>query len=233
MSSSLTGQFPFYRPRRLRRSPALRRLVAETRLSVEQLVLPMFVRAGRKVRRAVEAMPGVFQLSPDELTREASQAWALGLPAVLLFGIPDRKDPKGSGAYNRNGIVQQAVRLLKKEVAFCDACAERQLVYVAFFARLLPMISFGLVSYGAGLTRIPTRAFALSTLLGMIPLTLIVTYLGGNIVSFNGTSLVFGAILVASFFLVPIWIKRKNPWGLYERLEGTPRDQKKPEPACQ
>jgi porphobilinogen synthase len=94
----------------------LRRLVAETHLSAAQLVLPLFVRAGRKLRRPIAAMPGVFQLSPDELVREAARAHALGVPAVLLFGIPDRKDAKASGAYAQNGIVQQAVRLLKKEL---------------------------------------------------------------------------------------------------------------------
>src|SRR2546425_2818601 len=116
MALSLTGQFPAYRPRRLRQSPALRRLVAETRLSAEQLVLPLFVRNGRKLRRPIAAMPGVFQLSPDELIREASRAHHLGVPAVLLFGIPETKDAKASGAYAANGIVQQAVRLLKKEL---------------------------------------------------------------------------------------------------------------------
>jgi porphobilinogen synthase len=116
MSPHLTGQFPSYRPRRLRQSPALRRLVAETRLSVDQLVLPLFVRAGRKLRRPVEAMPGVFQLSPDELLRDVTAAHESGVPAVLLFGIPDRKDEKASGACARNGIVQQAVRLLKREL---------------------------------------------------------------------------------------------------------------------
>ena len=110
------GQFPNYRPRRLRQSPALRRLVCETRLSVEQLVLPLFVRSGKKLRHPIAAMPGVFQFSPDELLREAARAHALGVPAVLLFGIPDKKDDKASGAYARNGIVQQAVRLLKKEL---------------------------------------------------------------------------------------------------------------------
>ena len=108
--------FPVYRPRRLRQSPALRRLVAETRLSVEQLVLPLFARAGKKLRRPIEAMPGVFQFSPDELVREAARAHALGVPAVLLFGIPDQKDGKASGAYAKNGIVQQTVRLLKQEL---------------------------------------------------------------------------------------------------------------------
>jgi porphobilinogen synthase len=116
MNSRAVGQFPAYRPRRLRQSPALRRLVAETRLSVEQLVLPLFVRGGKKLRREIKALPGVFQFSTDELLREAERAHALGVPAVLIFGIPDRKDAKASGAYATNGIVQQAVRLLKKEL---------------------------------------------------------------------------------------------------------------------
>ena len=116
MSLQPVGQFPAYRPRRLRQSPALRALVRETQLNVAQLVLPLFARAGRKLRRPIAAMPGVFQLSPDELLREATRAHDLGVPAVLLFGIPDRKDAKASGAYANNGIVQQAVRLLKKEL---------------------------------------------------------------------------------------------------------------------
>lgn len=94
----------------------MRRLVSETQLNVSQLVLPLFVRSGRKTRRAIDAMPGVFQLSPDELVREATRAFEIGVPAVLLFGIPAHKDVRASGAYARNGIVQQAVRLLKKEV---------------------------------------------------------------------------------------------------------------------
>ena len=116
MSLYPVGQFPAYRPRRLRQSPALRQLVRETLLHVGQLVLPLFVRNGRKLRRPIAAMPGVFQLSPDELLREAARAHELGVPAVLLFGIPDRKDARASGAYAANGIVQQAVRLLKKEL---------------------------------------------------------------------------------------------------------------------
>ena len=108
--------FPVVRPRRLRTSPALRRLVAETSLNVSQLVLPLFARSGKKLRRPVNAMPGVFQLSPDEIVREATAAHALGIPAVLLFGIPDKKDAKASGAYAKNGIVQQVTRLLKNEL---------------------------------------------------------------------------------------------------------------------
>jgi porphobilinogen synthase len=116
MSFQFAGQFPAHRPRRLRQSAALRRLVSETQLSVSHLVLPLFVRSGRKLRKPIEAMPGVFQLSPDELLREAVAAHAVGVPAVLLFGIPDKKDERASSAYARNGIVQQAVRLLKKEL---------------------------------------------------------------------------------------------------------------------
>jgi len=108
--------FPVVRPRRLRESAALRRLVSETSLNVSQLVLPLFARAGKRLRREIGAMPGVFQLSPDELVREATKAHELGVPAVLLFGIPDKKDAKASGAYAKNGIVQQATRLLKKEL---------------------------------------------------------------------------------------------------------------------
>jgi porphobilinogen synthase len=116
MSKIATGPFPTYRPRRLRQSAALRRLVAETHLSASQLVYPLFARSGRRVRKPIGAMPGVFQLSLDELLKDAQAAHELGVPAVLLFGIPDRKDTQASGAYARNGIVQQAVRLLKKEL---------------------------------------------------------------------------------------------------------------------
>jgi porphobilinogen synthase len=116
MNFHSVGEFPAYRPRRLRQSAVLRRLVSETRLDAGQLVLPLFVRSGRKVRRPIGAMPGVFQLSPDELLREATEAHKSGVAAVLLFGIPDKKDAKASGAYAVNGIVQQAVRLLKKEL---------------------------------------------------------------------------------------------------------------------
>jgi porphobilinogen synthase len=116
MSLNFAGQFPIHRPRRLRQSPALRALVRENRLHVEQLVLPLFVRSGRKVRQPIQSMPGVFQLSPDELLKAAAQAQAAGVPAVLLFGIPDGKDVTAKGAYARDGIVQKAVRVLKKEL---------------------------------------------------------------------------------------------------------------------
>ena len=91
-------------------------MVQETRLSVQQLVLPLFVRPGNKLRNPIGSMPGVFQLSPDELVREATAAHELGVPAVLLFGIPARKDERASDAYAARGIVQTAVRLLKREL---------------------------------------------------------------------------------------------------------------------
>jgi len=85
-------------------------------LNTGQLVLPLFARSGRRLRRPIAAMPGVFQLSTDELLREAARAHKTGVPAVILFGIPDRKDARASGAYAARGVVQQAVRLLKREL---------------------------------------------------------------------------------------------------------------------
>jgi porphobilinogen synthase len=91
-------------------------MVSETRLDAAHLVLPFFARGGRKLRQPIGAMPGVFQLSPDELLQDAQSAFEAGVPAVLLFGIPDKKDARASGAYAANGIVQQTVRLLKNEL---------------------------------------------------------------------------------------------------------------------
>ncbi|HLH52133.1 MAG TPA: porphobilinogen synthase [Verrucomicrobiae bacterium] len=116
MSMHPVAPFPGSRPRRLRQSIALRRFVSETQLSSSQLVLPLFVRAGRRVRRAINAMPGVCQLSVDELVKESTRAFEAGVPAVLLFGIPETKDLRASGAYAARGLVQQAVRALKKEL---------------------------------------------------------------------------------------------------------------------
>ena len=109
-------QYPVYRPRRLRRTEPLRRLVRETSLRASQLVLPLFVRSGTKVRRPIESMPGVFQTSLDELLIDARIAAHAGIGGVILFGIPDRKDAVGSEAWNDEAPVQQAVRALKREV---------------------------------------------------------------------------------------------------------------------
>jgi porphobilinogen synthase len=102
--------------RRLRRSEALRRLVAETRLSVESLVYPLFVCPGEGVRKEIASMPGVANLSVDQLVEECREAHQLGIPAVILFGLPESKDELGSGAYAEDGIVQRAVRALKHEL---------------------------------------------------------------------------------------------------------------------
>ena len=118
--------FPSYRPRRLRRTESLRRLVRETQLGPAQLVQPLFVRSGRGVRQPVGSMPGVCQTSVDEMLRDARQAERLGIGGVLLFGIPDVKDAVGSSAWDDHGPVQGAVRALKREtprlVVITDVC---------------------------------------------------------------------------------------------------------------
>jgi porphobilinogen synthase len=107
---------PFRRFRRTRMTEALRSMVRETELSVNDFIYPLFVVPGTKFRREIVSMPGVFQLSVDELVRECVDVKALGVPAVILFGIPEHKDVVGSGAYDEHGIVQTAIRALKKEV---------------------------------------------------------------------------------------------------------------------
>src|SRR5438128_6033649 len=110
------SQFPIRRMRRLRRTPALRRLVQETHLVPSQLVWPLFVMHGEGVRREVELLPGVFKTSVDELVKDAERAGRLGLGGVILFGLPAAKDPTGSEAHDEQGIVQQAIRAVKRAV---------------------------------------------------------------------------------------------------------------------
>src|SRR6266581_5061807 len=111
-----SAQFPIRRMRRLRRTAALRRLVAETHVVPSQLVWPQFVVHGEGVRRPIAALPGVAQLSVDELVQEAERAASLGLGGIILFGIPATKDATGSEAYDDQGIVQQAIRAVKRAV---------------------------------------------------------------------------------------------------------------------
>ena len=108
--------FPLYRPRRLRESPLLRKMVRETRLGVQDLVYPLFAVHGRGVREPIASMPGQFRLSVDELLKECKDAASMGIPAVLLFGLPAEKDPRGSEAYAEDGIIQQAVRAVKETI---------------------------------------------------------------------------------------------------------------------
>jgi porphobilinogen synthase len=107
---------PLYRPRRLRESPLIRRMVRETRLTAENLILPCFAVHGRGVREPIGSMPGVARLSLDELAKEAKDAASMGIPAILLFGVPATKDPRGSEAYADDGIVQQAARMVKETI---------------------------------------------------------------------------------------------------------------------
>ncbi len=108
--------FPVHRPRRLRSSEAIRRLVRETHLSASQLILPLFVCPGEGVRKEIGSMPGHAQLSIDNLVREGEQCKSLGLGGVILFGIPEKKDELASGAYAADGITQRAIRALKRSV---------------------------------------------------------------------------------------------------------------------
>src|SRR5271156_479795 len=108
--------FPVTRLRRLRQSEQLRSMVRETRLSPASLVYPMFVCPGEGVRKEVRSMPGVYNLSVDEAVKEARQTHSLGVPAVILFGLPEKKDDVATGAWADDGIVQQAARAMKREV---------------------------------------------------------------------------------------------------------------------
>jgi porphobilinogen synthase len=114
------------RPRRLRRSPALRNLVRETKLSAHDFVLPLFVSEKVEKRRPIASMPGVFQFSVREAVEEAQRAHDAGLQAVLLFGVPDKKDEQANGAYAENGIVQKTLRAIKSKcrelVTITDVC---------------------------------------------------------------------------------------------------------------
>jgi porphobilinogen synthase len=121
--------YPEHRPRRLRRSEGIRRMVRETKLSVDDLIYPLFAAAGKGIRKEIGSMPGVFQLSVENLVKEVREVRDLGIPAILLFGIPARKDPVGSDACSDNGIIQTAVRAIKDavpdiqvitDVCFCE-----------------------------------------------------------------------------------------------------------------
>jgi porphobilinogen synthase len=108
--------FPIHRPRRLRRSSVLRDMVRETTLAPSDFIYPLFVVEGRDIRRPIASMPGIFNLSLEHAVAEAEQAKKLGVPSVILFGIPDHKDAKGTQGYARDGIVQRAIRAIKEKV---------------------------------------------------------------------------------------------------------------------
>jgi len=118
--------FPIHRPRRLRRTERLRGLVRETRLSASGLVYPMFACPGNKVRTEVSSMPGVFQQSPDQIVEECREVAGLGIPAVILFGLPEKKDETGSEAASPTGAVQRSIEAIRKAkldlVVITDVC---------------------------------------------------------------------------------------------------------------
>ena len=108
--------FPANRPRRLRKNENFRRMIRETRLSVDDLVYPLFVTGGKNVKKPISAMPGNYQMSVDQIIREVKATRELGIPAILIFGLPAKKDERGSGAYARDGIIQRAVSEIKEKV---------------------------------------------------------------------------------------------------------------------
>ncbi len=115
-----------HRPRRLRRTEALRSLVRETKLTGDDFILPLFACPGENVRREVQSMPGVHNLSVDEITREAAAAHELGVRGIILFGLPESKNEIATGAYDENGIVQQAIRSVRRAtpdlMVIADTC---------------------------------------------------------------------------------------------------------------
>jgi porphobilinogen synthase len=119
-------QFPEYRPRRLRRTESLRRLIRETQLGADDFIFPIFVIPGRGQRKPISSLPGISQVSVDEAVNDAKECQELGIPAVILFGVPDKKDAVGSEAWNDEGLVQQATRAIKKAcpelTVMLDAC---------------------------------------------------------------------------------------------------------------
>jgi porphobilinogen synthase len=108
--------FPDYRPRRMRQNEAFRRIVRETRLQVDDLILPLFAVEGKDVKNPIPSMPGHYQLSVNNLVKVAREAFELGIPAIILFGLPSRKDAMGTQAYARDGIVQKAVQAVKAKL---------------------------------------------------------------------------------------------------------------------
>jgi porphobilinogen synthase len=117
---STFGAYPVTRLRRLRMTPAIRGMVRETELAKNDFIYPLFVVPGSNVKNEISSMPGVFQMSVDQIVRECAEVHTLGIPAVIFFGIPEHKDPVGSAAYDENGVVQQALRAVKREVP--DLC---------------------------------------------------------------------------------------------------------------
>ncbi len=108
--------FPYYRPRRLRQNKEFRRMIRETALSTDDLIAPLFTISGKNVKNPIESMPGHYQLSVENLVQEAKKIYNLGIPAIVLFGIPEKKDPLGTQAYAKKGVVQKGINAIKSKV---------------------------------------------------------------------------------------------------------------------
>ncbi|HBN27275.1 MAG TPA: porphobilinogen synthase [Desulfobacteraceae bacterium] len=108
--------FPYYRPRRLRQNKEFRRMIRETVLSTDDLIAPLFTISGKNIKNPIQSMPGHYQLSVDNLVQEAKKIYNLGIPAIVLFGIPEKKDPLGTQAYAKNGVVQKGINAIKNKV---------------------------------------------------------------------------------------------------------------------
>src|SRR4030042_1585943 len=108
------SEFPSLRLRRLRRSETLRALIRETRVEIGDLIYPLFVVEGNRIKQEISSMPGQYRLSKDLLPKEVEDIARLGIPAIILFGVPQKKDEVGSSAYHPKGVIQQAIRAIKK-----------------------------------------------------------------------------------------------------------------------
>ena len=108
--------FPIHRPRRIRKNEVIRRMVRETSLSLDDFIYPLFVTFGKNIRKEIKSMPGCFQESADRVVKNAKEVYSLGIPAVLLFGIPEHKDEVGSSAYDPHGVVQKAIKAIKDKI---------------------------------------------------------------------------------------------------------------------
>ncbi len=118
--------FPIYRPRRLRKNENFRRLIRETKVSLDDLIYPLFVVEGKNIKNPVNSMPDIYQMSIDNIIKEVMEIEKLGIPAIILFGIPDKKDEFGSSAYDEEGIIQRAIRAIKEVtsnlIVITDVC---------------------------------------------------------------------------------------------------------------
>src|SRR3990172_5707014 len=157
--------FPEQRLRRLRKSENMRRLVRETQLCIDDLIMPLFVRPGKGIKQLIPSMPGNYQMSVDKLVEDVKTLEGLGIPGIILFGIPDKKDEMGSDAYSDEGIIQKAIIAIKKEakniLVITDVCNHKDILCLFFNGNngLLdyPFIGIGIGTHFVLLIRNPEK----------------------------------------------------------------------------